>query len=183
MRRRGYSGKLIETQLRKVDKLNRDVLLGGKRQDAKRMPLVVIFSNLLPDMHGVVRKHMNVLYRLGKMREVFKGPPIVAFKRERNLCDTLVHRKTNKVVKYNSQTCRDGCEKCQRIVRDQVNNTSKYSSCTPVRDGTCRTCNVIYGIIDSTVYVGETERELGERVIEHLRDVRLGKNKPINSQY
>ena len=189
LRRRGYSGKLIETQLRKVDKLDRDELLGMKRQDknAKRVPLVVTFSNLLPDMHSVVRKHMDVLYRSGKMREVFKEPPIVAFRRDRNLCDTLVHSKTNKAVKSSSQTCRDGCEKCQRIVRDQVSNTSGDSSYTPVRDGTCRTRNVIYGIIclrcASTVYVGETERELGERMIEHLRDVRLGKDKPINSHF
>ena len=33
------------------------------------------------------------------------------------------------------------------------------------------------------VYVGETERELGERMIEHLRDVRLGKDKPINAHF
>ena len=99
LRRRGYSGKLIETQLRKVDKLDRGELLGMKRQDknAKRVPLVVTFSNLLPDMHSVVRKHMDVLYRSGKMREVFQEPPIVAFRRDRNLCDTLVHSKTNKV--------------------------------------------------------------------------------------
>ena len=189
LRRRGYSGKLIEMQLRKVDKLDRDELLGMKRQDknAKRVPLVVTFSNLLPDMHSVIRKHMDVLYRSGKMREVFKEPPIVAFRRDRNLCDTLVHSKTNKAVKSSSQTCRDGCEKCQRIVRDQVSNTSGDYSYTPVRDGTCRTPNVVYGIIclrcASTVYVGETERELGERMIEHLRDVRLGKDKPINSHF
>ena len=70
MRRRGYSGKLIETQIRKVDKLDRDELLGMKRQDknAKRVPQVVTFSNLLPDIYSVVRKHMDVLYRSGKMR-------------------------------------------------------------------------------------------------------------------
>ena len=82
LRRRCYNGKLIETQLRKVDMLDRDELLGVKRQEknAKRVPLVVIFSNLLPDMHGVLRKHMGVLYRSGKMREVSKEPPIVAFR-------------------------------------------------------------------------------------------------------
>ena len=30
---------------------------------------------------------------------------------------------------------------------------------------------------------GETEQDLGERMIEHLRDVRLGKDKPINSHF
>ena len=30
------------------------------------------------------------------------------------------------------------------------------------------------------MYVGETERELWERMTEHLRDIRLEKNNPIN---
>ena len=46
---------------------------------------------------------------------------------------------------------------------------------------------MVYGIIclrcASTAYVGETERELGEKMIEHLRDVRLGKDNPINSHF
>ena len=51
LRRRGYSGKLIEAQLQKVDKLDRNELLEVKRQDknARRVPLEVTFSNLLPD--------------------------------------------------------------------------------------------------------------------------------------
>ena len=36
---------------------------------------------------------------------------------------------------------------------------------------------------DSIVYVGETERELQERMWEHLRDVCLRKAKPINSHF
>ena len=33
------------------------------------------YSNLLPDVHGIVKKHMDVLYRSSRMREVFKEPP------------------------------------------------------------------------------------------------------------
>ena len=33
------------------------------------------------------------------------------------------------------------------------------------------------------MYVGEIERELRERMTEHLRDVRLKKNKPINYHF
>ena len=46
---------------------------------------------------------------------------------------------------------------------------------------------MVYAIIctkcRSTVYVGETERELQERMTEHLRDVRLRKDKPINFHF
>ena len=121
------------------------------------------------------------------MREVFRVPPLVAFRRDRNLCDTLVHGKTNKALKATSKDCEDGCKKCQQIVRDEISNTSGNISYTPVRDATCRTCNVVYGIIcmkcDSIVYVGKTEKELCKRMGEHLRDVRLHKEKPINSHF
>ena len=36
---------------------------------------------------------------------------------------------------------------------------------------------------NSTVYVGETERELRERMSEHLRGVRLQKEKPVNNHF
>lgn len=88
LRKRGYSGKLIESQLQKVDRLERSDLLrysGKKDKNAKRVPLVMTYSNLLPDVHGIVRKHMDVLYRSSRMREVFKEPPIVAFRRDKNL--------------------------------------------------------------------------------------------------
>ena len=113
LRRRGYSGNLIVAQLQKVDKLYRNELCEVKRKDkhAKSVQLVMTFSNLLRDMHSVVRKHMNVLYRSVKNKEAYKEPPIVAFRRDRNLCDTLVHSKTNKALKPTSQTCQDGCEK------------------------------------------------------------------------
>ena len=75
LRRRGYSGKLTEPQFRKVDGLDRDKLLEGKRKDknAKRVPLVMTFSNLLPNMHRFVRKHIDVLYRSEKMRELLEN--------------------------------------------------------------------------------------------------------------
>ena len=72
-------------------------------------------------------------------------------------------------------------------MRDEISSTSGNISYNPVREATCRTRNVVYGIIcircDFIVYVGETERELRKRMGEHLRDVRLRKEKPINSHF
>ena len=56
-----------------------------------------------------------------------------------------------------------------------------------VKDADCRTRNVVYCIrcnrCNIVVYVGETERQLKERMAEHLRDVRLKKDKPINDHF
>ena len=51
----------------------------------------------------------------------------------------------------------------------------------------CTQRNVVYGIscakCDKIVYVGETERQLRERMKEHLRDVRQKSEKPINAHF
>ena len=70
------------------------------------MPLVVTFSNLLSDVHGIIRKHMDVFYRSNRIKEVFKKPPIVAFRRDKTLYDTLVHSKTNAALKSTSIDCK-----------------------------------------------------------------------------
>ena len=78
--RRGYNGKLTESQLEKMGRLERSGLLNSSRKKEKnlqRVPPVVTNSNLLPDVHGIVRKHMNVLYRSSRIREVFKEAFIV----------------------------------------------------------------------------------------------------------
>ena len=68
-----------------------------------------------------------------------------------------------------------------------VRDTSNSQSFQPVQDVTCRIRNMVYAIIwtryKATVYVGETERKLRERMSEHLRDIRLRKDKPINFHF
>ena len=173
LRKRGYSGKLIEEQLKKVDVQNRSELLTVNRKEdknSKRVPLVVTYSNLLSDIQYITKKHLDVLHRSSKMRDVFKDL-IVAFRRDKNLRDVLVHGKTNKALKSTRINCKPGCGNCSIISRETVSDTSHQNKYTPVSDINCQSRNVIYGIIctrrKSTVYVGETERQLRERMTEH----------------
>jgi hypothetical protein len=58
LRKRGYSGKLTEKQLSRVDILDKDDLL--QRKDTKRkedrIPLVLTYSKLLPDVPNILKK-------------------------------------------------------------------------------------------------------------------------------
>ena len=77
LRKRGYSGKLIEQQLQKVDKLEREKLLDdttNKKDNSHRVPLVLTFSKLLPDVGNILRKHQATLHHSERMREIFKEP-------------------------------------------------------------------------------------------------------------
>ena len=95
-------GKSIKSQLEKVDILDRDKLLKEnghkvKSKRIKRIPLVLTYSHLLLNIHRIVSKHTRLLHESERMRQVFQELPIVAFRRDRNLSDTLVHSKTNRV--------------------------------------------------------------------------------------
>lgn len=183
MRKRGYSGKAIERQLQKVDTLKRSDLLADRCKDRKedRVPLVLTYSKHLPDIHKIVRRHMHVLSRSERMVQVFQTPPLVAYRRDKNLCDVLVHGKTNKALKRAENTC--SCRVCKALHREDISSSIKDVSYKTVVTASCSDRNVVYALICSrcnkTVYVGETERSLKERTEEHLRDVRQQADKPI----
>ena len=84
----------------KVDKLDRGELLKKRkrRKESDRVPMTVTYSNLLPDLNHIIRKHTKVLYKSERMTKVFQEPPMVAYRRDRNLRDSLVQGKTNKQV-------------------------------------------------------------------------------------
>ena len=56
-----------------------------------------------------------------------------------------------------------------------------------LEDAKCTDRNLIYALIcnkcELTVYVGETERTLKERVEEHKRDVKYQRNKPMMKHF
>ncbi|KAH3734743.1 hypothetical protein DPMN_041188 [Dreissena polymorpha] len=95
------------------------------------------------------------------MREVFSEPPLVAYRRDRNLCDTLVHNKTSK-ANFITHTCETNCTYYTKLTRNDIPDTDgriSYSTCHSI---TCHTRNVVYSLgcnrCQSVVYVGETER-------------------------
>jgi hypothetical protein len=194
MRRRGYTGKEVEGQLKKVDGLQREDLM--KKQEKKsttRVPMVIQYSRSLPNIHGILQNRINILHRSDRLKDVFKEPPIVAFKRGENLNDLLVHRKHNNQFRFKEYE--NGSKKCEG---------KRCSICPRVRETTsiegpngvvwniinkidCQTRNVVYGIECKTcmklVYVGETGRKLKERVIDHLSCIRTNKNTEVATHF
>ena len=86
-----------------------------------------------------------------------------------------MHGKTNKALKCNVNNCT--CVTCLSIHTDDVPDTSMKKEFIPVVNAKCTDRNVVYALICSkcttTVYVGETERTVKERFLEHRRDVKL----------
>ena len=67
--------------------------------------------------------------------------------------------------------------------KDHIPDTKGEQYYNVIKDATCKDRNLIYALFcnrcEKTVYVGETERTLKERTIEHKRDIKFQKDKPI----
>ncbi|MGH0131312.1 UNVERIFIED_CONTAM: hypothetical protein FKN15_045536 [Acipenser sinensis] len=188
LKKRGYKERIIETELRKVDKLKRDDLLDYKNRDkkVKRVPLIMTYSKLLPNISKIVWKHLRILHNSEKLKKVFLKAPVVAFKREANLGDILVHSKHKRIIDKIGSTnmCTSRCKVCKYI--DKSKNIIKHKNTTyPLKTNTyCKNSNVVYGIAcekcDEIKYVGETGTTLYKRIQNHLSLIRNNKiNEPI----
>ena len=149
----------------KVDKLDRGELLKKRkrRKESDIVPMIVIYSDLLPDLNHIIRKYTRVLYKSERMTKVFQEPPMVACRRDRNLGDSLVYGKTNKQVKKSTIPCKLDCNKCARISDcDKIISTTgegfkipNYNNCrqhSVVSSISCKKCETVE-------YVGETEQQ------------------------
>ena len=72
-------------------------------------------------------------------------------------------------------------------MRTDIKDTLSLTTHWPEIKAKCRLQNVVDAIscsrFDVVVYVGETERHVQDRMKEHLRDVRLRKDKPILAHF
>ena len=84
----------IGEQLEKVDKLYRQHLLNyNQPKNSDRIPLVLTYSDALPNIHSILWKHMNTLHRSDELKEIFPTPPSVAYSRDKNLHEIIIHKK------------------------------------------------------------------------------------------
>lgn len=124
------------------------------------------------------------------MKEIFEKVPIIAYRRDKNLGDILVHRKTSKVLNTHcrpeNRRCLKACVVCDMLNRG-IHVKGQPQDITFSSRQECRAHNLVYGVFcgkcDKMVYVGETSRSLKERLKEHEADVRLGRCKPMSDHF
>ena len=82
---RRYNANFIEDELGQVDAKERTDLLiyNNKENKTKMVPLVITFSRALPNIRGILWKHIKMLHTSDRMKQIFTEAPILAFKREK----------------------------------------------------------------------------------------------------
>jgi len=190
---RGYDGAFVETELIKVDNKKREDLLREKTNSEHntRIPLVITFSRALPNIGRIIRRHLHTLHTSDRMKEVFSEPPLVAFRRDCNLQDILVHKKHNRMFfrKPNmSGPCgAQRCAICPYMMKAEYftdPSGRKYS----VRNNVdCKSSNVVYAVncrrCRRFVYVGETGGTLYQRHLLNLSRIRTQHSDPVAEHF
>ena len=118
------------------------------------------------------------------MKNRFQKPPVIAYRRHKNLRDILVRAKLPP-KRGPKRTLKGfkGCGELCKLCTFSPNGTTKHHTCK--QNGTtyeinspmnCKTSGVIYKITckkcPTFVYIGETGRPIKQRFMEHYRDAR-----------
>ena len=120
---------------------------------------------------------------------IFSQPPLVSFKRDKNLGNFLVKSSLKTDEQPGSFKCsRTRCNTCP-FIHNTVNISGPKRSIKVTDRFDCTSSNVIYCItctLCKMLYIGETGRRLGDRFREHLRDVKNNDNdasKPVSKHF
>jgi len=177
---RSYNPSLIDAAIAKARAVPREVALRrvSRPTDSNRPVFVVSFYPQLPSIPKIVQKHWrSMVHRDQYLEQVFNEPPIVAYKRNRNIKDNLVKAKIQKLNIRPKRILR-GMKKCGKCVvcpyiKEGRSIKSEKFTWSINKEVNCKTTNVVYLIECNKEncqkrYIGETEREFKIRISEHL---------------
>ena len=119
-------------------------------------------------------KTLNYSKTIQRLALSFRNPPLVSFKRDKNVGNFLVRSSFQTNDQSGTFKCaRSRCKTCPFI--HNVEKISGPKRSIKITDHfTCTSANVIYCITCTycnKLYIGETGRRLGDRFRERLRDV------------
>ena len=170
---RGFKKEEMVSTYNEVLGMERDSVLEYKnRKKSERVPYVITFHPRLRSLGSVMRRHFYLLQTNDRLRKVFEEPPMIAFRRLKNLKDLLVRSSPSKGEREEQEVAKCKATRCKCC--SHLQEMSKFS----IKDkehnvrfgGTCKSTNLIYGGRCSKCdqwYVGETSMKLHERLNQH----------------
>ena len=185
---RHYNIKIVESALDRAKAIPRDEALKKvTKSPTDRVVFVLPYHPALPNVSKIVTSAWATMVKDPYLKEVFKKPPMVAYKRPKSLRDILVRAKVPPPNHRKSSRICNSMKKCNKCVVCPFVHECKFLKSShgvysvninkPVN---CETSNVVYlveCIKCKSQYVGQTGREFKARMKEHLGYIR---NKKIS---
>ena len=145
----GYHDQHLENEFKRALDKSREACLQLKsnQENTARIPLVVTHHPILPSFHLTTKRHLSILHASDPLRRAFEHPPLIAFRRPRNLRDLLVRATLSTTPHESPGNFPCGASRCKTC--PVLMATDEFSSTTgkvfKVRfRASCKSSNVIY---------------------------------------
>ena len=161
--RRGYHIRNLHDQIHKAIITPRNATLKKvSKERSTRIPLVTTFNSTLPQIGKILRERWDILNIKPKLKKLFSEPPIIAFRRCKNLRkliggNTIINNKVlrkksnNRTAKYCSpcNTKRSLC--CNNVIKtNSFISVNTHKTYIMFHESNCRSMNVIPGVPKKT---------------------------------
>ena len=193
---RGYPPHIVKKHRSDAAKKSQQTLLkqcGTKQKNSDtsptRIPLVMNYNPRNPEIMQSIKKHWPLLQSSNQCKDLFKDPPIMAYRRPKNLKDFLVRAKLNNSIPHPPTTSceREECAICSDLIKNPPNvHRITRKVIKHMTDINCCTENVVYLLTCTTCekqYVGETKRQFRIRYKEHLADIKHNRDTPVAKHF
>ena len=173
---RGYPDSILSKALNRVQNVNRESTLEPSASDnEERIPFTLTFHPNNLAARNVVLRNFKILQPDPETAPIFPNPPLVSFKRDRNLRNSLVRSSLPSNLEPGTFNCsRKVCNTCP-FINSKTHIRGPNGSYQVNDHFDCTTSNIIYCItctLCNKLYIGESGRKLGDRFREHLLDVK-----------
>ena len=184
---RGCKQQETNEGIERTKTLDRKKLLEEKaKKQSNRMPLILTYNRTLPNVKRAISNNWNLLHINQEFKDVFQEPPILAFRRNRNLydllgCKNIVDGKLQRLSKKKKSGFSTKCfSKSENLCCKQVVHTQSFKSSVTQKtyhifhDLNCKSKLLIYLMecrICRIQYIGKSETEFNIRLNNHRKDV------------
>ena len=174
--KRGYCEQQLNYDIHRALAISRENCLQSQPSQDKsaRIPLVVTYHPILPSFQSITKRHFPTLQTSERLRGTFLHPPLIAFRRPRNLRDLLVRTSLNATQNEtpgNRPCGAAGCKTCPILMATDEFTSHKTGQKFKMKfAASCKSSNIIYLITCRRCgqqYVGKTGQPLHRRVNGH----------------
>ena len=174
-KKRGYPASVIQAAHHRAQQIDRQsALQTSQKEKNDRIPFTLTFHPPNNPVKAIILNNFQILLNDSETGAIFSQPPLISFKRDKNVGNFLVRSAFKTIEKPGTFKCaRSRCKTCPFVQNaDKISGPKRSVKITD--RFTCTSANVIYCItcaLCKKLYIGETGRRLGDRFREHLRDV------------
>ena len=176
---RGYKENDLRKCAQAVSARDREELLTYKKRDSStRIPLVLTWHHKFRDLPNILHDRYKAMIKENPdMKAIFPEPPLVSFRRSKNLADQLTRADHTSKRPTPQQTTRDRTSTdIDKLINDSGTVTNIHSKATfKICGGKATDSDVIYSATctkHNKMYVGQTSQPLNERFNGHRSDIR-----------